>query len=323
MSGSRRKLYFGGLFYAILLCFLNDVAVSQGPQVDRTHRGIDVKRFYEEILQKNTRNAEAHYFLGIEYLREPQNTEKAVDHLEKAVAIEGDNAEYHYRLAEAYIADFTYASIFRKPFIAGKVKFQLEEAVRRDPRAIQFREALIQYYISAPSIFGGSYPKALEQADAIAAIDPYLGTVARANIYAEEGETEKAITLFKKAMRMHPEGWQAYHQFGLYYLNRRRVDDAIALFKKYAAVAPYSPDSHCALARAYERKRMYDEAIGEYQAAFRQDQSLVHLMFRMAQLYEFKGSKADAIRHYRKYLEVVPSGRTAEDARTKIRNLSG
>jgi len=320
MSAQRKTFYLTSLFCAVLAC---QNLLAQGLRADREQKSVNSKHFYEEALEKDSRNAEAHYYLGVENLREPQNTEKAVEHLEKAVELDNQNAEYHYKLAEAYIADFTYASIFRKPFIATRVKAQLEEAVEHDLRSPQYREALIQYYVFAPAILGGSFQKAREQADDIRAIDPYLGTLAHAGIYAEEGEGEKAVTLYKKAIRMFPERWQAYQRFGNYYLGVRRVDEAIVLFKKYVEVAPNTAESYNDLGRAYERKRMYNEAIAAYQAAFQKDPTQAHLVFRIAQLYEFKGAKKEAVQHYLKYLELVSGGRAADDARTKIRDLSG
>ncbi|MBM4161649.1 MAG: tetratricopeptide repeat protein [Ignavibacteria bacterium] len=321
MSGRSRTLYLGGLICYLLVFFAGQSAIAQ-PRLGRGLQFTDPKRYYEELLEKDSRNAVAHYHLGLEHLREPQDTEKAVEHLERAVELDGANAEYHYRLGEAYIADFTYASIFRKPFIAARVKAQLEQAVQYDPAAIQYREALIEYYVCAPSILGGSFGRAREQADAIAAVDPYLGTLARARICAEEGEPKNAVTLYKKAIRMHPRGWQAYQRFGIYYLNRRQVEEAIVMFKKYVEVAPINADSYLNLGRAYERKRMYNDAITAFQMAFERDQSLTHLVFRIAQLYEFKGSRREAVQFYQKYLGLVSTGRAADDARTKIRDLS-
>ncbi len=54
----------------------------------------------------------------------------------------------------------------------------------------------------------------------------------------------------------------------------------------------------------------------------KKDPSRVSLHIRVAQLFEFKGSKKDALRHYEQYLAVVPRGHSADDARVKIQQLS-
>ena len=295
---------------------------------------VDVKTqgFCQTLRQQNrVRNdgtiresnlAGAYYHLGVGNLREPSNSDRAIEQLEKAVELDDVNAEYHYMLAEAYMANYQSAGIFRMPLIAPKVKEQLELAVKLGPDSARYREALMQYYIFAPGIFGGSYQRAHNQATEISKLDPYLGMLAHASIFAEEGETEKALNLYRKAIASRPSAWQAYHHFGVYYLGIHEVDQAIAMFRKYSEVAPDQADSYNQLGKAYQLKRMYAEAIAAFQKALEKDPSLTPLVFRIAQLYEFKGNRDLAREQYQRYLSMVPSGRAADDARVKIRELA-
>ena len=67
-----------------------------------------------------------------------------------------------------------------------KVKKEFEEAVRVNPSDIAARRRIWRdYCISAPWIVGGNKDEAREQADAIAAIDPIDGHVARAALYLD------------------------------------------------------------------------------------------------------------------------------------------
>jgi tetratricopeptide (TPR) repeat protein len=280
------------------------------------------RRFDEESFAKDKKEADAYYHLGVGNLQEPSNSDIAVEHLEKAVELDETNAEYHYQLAEAYLANFEYANLLQKPFIGPKVKTQLEMAVQYDPSSIRYREALIQYCIFAPGILGGSYAKAREQADEIARRDSYLGMLAHAGILSEEGEGERSLALYRKAMRVQPKSWEAYHRLGMHYLNIQEVDEAITMFRKYIDVAPEQANSYNCLGQAYQQKRMYGEAIAAFQKALEKDPSLAHLVFRIAQLYEFKGVKNLARDHYQHYLSMIPRGRAADDAREKIRLLA-
>jgi tetratricopeptide (TPR) repeat protein len=277
------------------------------------------RRVDDETFSNEKRIADAYCHLGIENLRESSNSDIAVEQLSKAVELDETNAEYHYHLAEAYRENFEYASIFRKPFIATKVKTQLELAVQCDPSSVQYREALIQYYIFAPGILGGSYEKAHEQANIIARKDSYLGMLAHAGIYSEEGESQRSLELYKKAMFAHPASWEAYHRLGVHYLNIQEPDESIPLFRKYIEVAPDQANGYQCLGEAYQQKRMYGEAIAAFRTALEKDPSLAALVFRVAQLYEFKGAKTSALEHYQRYLSMVPRGRAADDAREKIR----
>jgi tetratricopeptide (TPR) repeat protein len=300
------------------VCVLLLLVVPTQPQLLH-QKLLEQKRFDAGTLPKDFKIADAYYRLGVENLHEPSNSDRAVENLEKAVELDDSNAEYHYMLAEAYMANFQYAGLVRMPFIAPKVKAQLELAVKCDPGSTVYREALVTYYVAAPAILGGSYQKAHEQANEISKIDQYMGMLAHAGVYAEEGESDKAVNLYKKAIYSHPALWQAYHHFGNYYLGIQEIDAAIMMFKKYVEVAPNQAESYYQLGQAYQRKRMYSETIDAFQKALERDPSRTPLVFRIAQLHEFMGNKELAREQYQRYLSMVPSGRAADDARVKIR----
>lgn len=313
--------YSLGCAFALFL-FLSPFSTDTAAQ-GLKQRFVEQKRFNEELSAKDKMEADAYYHLGIGNLQESSNSDIAVEHLEKAVGLDETNGEYHYRLAEAYLANFEYVNLFQKPFVAPKVRAQLELAVQYDPSSIRFREALIQYYVLAPGFLGGSYEKARKQADEIARRNPYLGMLAHAGILSEEGEGDRSLELYRKAMRSQPKSWEAYHRLGMHYLNAQETDDAIDMFRKYTDVASERAESFNCLGQAYQQKQMYTEAISAFQAALEKDPSLAHLVFRIAQLYEFKGTKHLAREYYQRYLSMVPRGRAADDAREKVRLLAG
>lgn len=306
------------LFSSCLLLLLSGILQSQPLQLSPHGQ----KRFESNADISNTSMAGAYYRLGVENLHDPSNADRAIDHLEKAVELDEGNAEYHFMLAEAYMANFQYAGLVRMPFLAPKVKSQLELAVKHDPGSTVYREALVNYYVYAPAILGGSYQKAHEQSEEISKIDPYVGMLAHAGVYAEEGEGDKAVNLYKKAIYSRPGSWQAYHHFGSHYLGIGEVDAAILMFQKYVEVAPDQAESYYQLGRAYQQKRKYQETIVAFQKALEKDPSRAPLVFRMGQLYEFMGNKILAREQYQRYLSMVPSGRAADDARVKVRELA-
>jgi tetratricopeptide (TPR) repeat protein len=318
MFKGKALAYSPRLFLTICIVLSAIDASAQGTR----QKFSEQRRFEDDSFLREKKVADVYYHIGVENLREPSNSDFAVEQLSKAIELDETNAEYHYQLAEAYLANFEYVSLFQKPFIAPKVKTQLELAVQYDPSSIRYREALIQYYVSAPGILGGSYAKAHAQADEIAHRDSYLGILAHAGIFSEEGEGDRSLSLFQKAMRSQPKSWEAYHRLGTHYLNIRETDDAITMFRKYVEVAPDQSNGYNCLGQAYQQKRMYAEAIAEFQKALERDPSLAPLVFRIAQLYEFKGVNNLARDHYQRYLSMIPRGRAADDAREKVRLLA-
>jgi len=313
----RRTLgYWGGIVTFLVIAPQNVlVARQQGSPARANGSAIEVEAEIASL-------AEEHFQLGLAYLNSPGSSEKAVEHLEKAAALNRGNAEYHFKLAEAYASDFSYANILRKPFLAVRVRDELELAVRFNPSSIEYREGLIQYYIMAPAILGGSYARARAEANAMSTFDPYFSLLAHANINAEEGDHESATALFMRAIAMRPTNWQGYQRFGAYCVNIQEIDRAIQQFKVYVSLKPDTAASHEILASGFVRKRMYDEAIASYLRAYEVDASQNALLFRIAQLHEFRGSVKDAAAFYAQYIASAPSGRLADDARARIAELS-
>ena len=129
-------------------------------------------------LAKFRRAPEAFFWLGRSYY-ELRDFDNAIVHAEKSVALDNKNSLYHQWLARAYGGK---ADRDRSFFLAKKVKKELEEAVRLNPSNIEARSDLEDFCLNAPWIVGGNKDEARDQVDAISALDPMEGHVARGNI---------------------------------------------------------------------------------------------------------------------------------------------
>jgi tetratricopeptide (TPR) repeat protein len=132
---------------------------------------------------QNPNSAEAYYWLGRSYY-EIRDYDNAITAAEKSVAIDAKNSVYHQWLGRIYggKADrdrsFTYAR---------KVKKEFEAAVELNPSNIAARRDLEEYCLQAPWVVGGNKDEAKTQVEAIAALDPIEGHLARA-VYDLDGQ---------------------------------------------------------------------------------------------------------------------------------------
>src|SRR6266496_1295314 len=120
----------------------------------------------EAALAEDPGDARAASYLG-RLLLAANDLDRAIESLEKSVALEESNAQYHLWLGRAYGQRAIHASVLKQPALARKVKKEFESASRLDPDNLEARFGLIEYYLRAPGVLGGSPKKADEQAEEI------------------------------------------------------------------------------------------------------------------------------------------------------------
>ncbi|MCU1246287.1 MAG: repeat protein, partial [Acidobacteria bacterium] len=128
----------------------------------------------QRLLAPLTGDAQALAMMGRIALARSE-PDKAVDYLEKAVAKNDRMAPFHYWLGSAYGQQAMVAGMLKAAMLAGKTRDQLERAVQLDPNLLEARFGLIDFYVVAPSMLGGSEDKALQQAAEIKRRDSFAG----------------------------------------------------------------------------------------------------------------------------------------------------
>lgn len=162
----------------------------------------------------------------------------AVDVLTKAVAAAPNSAEAHYQLGRAYAQMAQHASFLTQASIAPKAKEELETAVRLDPNHLKARFDLMQYYVFAPGIAGGSMDKAQEQANEIKRRDAYQGHRAWALIDNYRKKPELARKEWIDFVREQPSSSKARLALGAQYLVERNLPAAATEFEAAAKLDP-------------------------------------------------------------------------------------
>jgi tetratricopeptide (TPR) repeat protein len=157
--------------------------------------------------------------------------ERAVADAERAVKLEPRNAEYHLWLGRAYGRKADRARSF---WLARKVRREFEESVRLDPANIEARSDLLEFYTEAPGIVGGGKEKAREQAEAIAALDPLEGHLARAAYWLSEKKPEQAEAEYRHVLEAKPARAGPYLDVADFYGQR---EDAARMERAVEAAA--------------------------------------------------------------------------------------
>ena len=148
----------------------------------------------QSVISQSPASAPAFYWLGRCYY-EIHDYDHAVANGEKSVALDPKNSVYQQWLGQEYGGKADRDKSF---FVARKVKKQFEQAVQLDPSNIAARRDLEEFCVQAPWIVGGNADEAKAQVDAIAAIDPIEGHLARAvfdaRVFEKAGRWPRANT---------------------------------------------------------------------------------------------------------------------------------
>ena len=83
----------------------------------------------------------------------------------------------------------------------------------------------------------------------------------------EEGQYEKAIAEWEKALTMSPEDAEVHNNLGVALAGVGKFDEAIAHYQKALVTRPDSADVHNNIGRALTAEGKFEEAIGHYQKA--------------------------------------------------------
>ena len=309
----------------IVLLSLAAIATAQvdsaGIRLINERKFGEARSFFEKAVEKNGKNAEARYYLGMSLML-LQQFDEAQDEAEEAIDLDENVSKYHILRGQILGQKAMTANVLSQGIMAPKIKNAFLRASELDPSNVEARQALYNYYVMAPGIMGGSNEKALDQANAVVKLDPFRGYMLLANFANRiKKDTVEAELQIKKAIQAEPERGGGYKSLGYLYMRQGKFSEAYAQMQKYIEVEPKNPDSHDSYGDVLKEEKKYERAIEKYLYALSVDKNFGASIYSLAECYEFKGSKQKAKETFQWFLTVEPQGRRAEAAQKKIKEL--
>jgi Tfp pilus assembly protein PilF len=249
------------------------------------------------------------------------DTDAAVDILEKAVAQSPKSAEAHFFLGSAYGAKAQSSGMFGAAIYAGKVRDEFAQAVALNPKYVDARFGLVEFYAAAPGFMGGSFDKALDQASAIKTIDPIMGHRAYAFIYSVQKKLDLAKKEYVDAIREQPKSAKAHSFFSQYLANtEKNYAAAFAELETALKADPAYMPAFYHLGRtaslANTNLARGEEGLKKYVAYTPKENepALANAHYFLGTIYEKEGKKAEAKQSYQAALKLNPSHKKAAEA---------
>ena len=252
-----------------------------------------------------------------------EDWERAESSCRKAVTLDPGNGRFHLWQGRALGEKADRANPFAAAVLAGKVRGEFERAVQLNPKDVDARLDLAEFYLSAPGIVGGGEDKAREQAQFIATMDS-----GREHwVYARIAEKKKDATTAEREYRQYIDlshgDAEAWLNLAIFFRNQKRYDEMEQAIVKLSQ-APTTKlevleESSGMLYRAGRSYAFAMELLRRYLATGPVEAAPAHKAhYLLGTLLEKQGDKAGAAREYRASLALVRNYGMAQQALNRV-----
>jgi tetratricopeptide (TPR) repeat protein len=260
------------------------------------------KPLFLEALKEDPNKAESYYYLGI--LAINSDYDGAIDYLKKAVDLDGAVAKYHFMLGNAYGVKAQRAGILSKFGAASDCKKEYLTAIGLDPKFTDARINLIEYYLQAPGIIGGSVKKAAAESDTIKTYDPYAGNLAEALVHEYQKEKPQQEECYRKAISINPKKIDAYKALWFLCMDENDKTKADEVFKKAEATVDDKSDIYYQAGLYYTQKNDLAKATEMFEEALRKDPLNYPVYYQLGKIDLLSGSHLDeGLAYFEKFVE--------------------
>ena len=273
------------------------------------HRHIKrLRAWAEPRVTANPHDAVALFYLA-SAKEESGDFDGAMPLAEKLLALDPNDARYHLLVANICIQQAQKAGMFKGMSLAHRFRDEASKAASLDPKNVDARESLMEFYFEAPGMAGGDKKKALDLAGEIGRIDAVRGLLAQANLAGKEKNAAKQNEVYQKALTAAPHDARVLREAAGFYISDSQKKYELA--EKYALEALQidddRADTYAVLAVIYatgERWKDLDAIVTRSQKAIPDD---FGAQYQAAKVLASSGKDLPrAERYFRKYLTMEP-----------------
>jgi len=268
----------------------------------------------EPLQRSNPKEARVLYLLS-EVKEGFGDLDGALQLAEQVLVIDSQNADYHSWVAVVCGELAEKANIFRQAALARRTKKEAETAISLNPKHVDARSVLVNFYMEAPTIVGGDRQKARETAAELARIDPAEGASARAVIALAENDKTALEAAYNDEAKVGPQSYDAQMEGARYF-----ASDPVGkydLAEKYARAAlkidPGRGGAYAVLATVLARAGRVAELDGLLVQAEKNDSDDFEGYYQAAHAFLATGKELPRAESYlRKYLTQEPEAGTPD-----------
>jgi tetratricopeptide (TPR) repeat protein len=254
---------------------------------------------------------------------------EAVKQAEQCVAAQAGSALCHLALGKALGSKAMHGGMMSAMGYAGTIRDSFKKAVELEPRNLDARFSLLQFYMMAPGFMGGGTSKAEALTAQTVALNPEAGKLMQATLDMGDGKLAKAEAAAVAVRAGTDEDLLDQQEdtlvsIGMKYLADKKFADAERELRDTAKRFPDSDNAAYGIARSQQEQGKHREALaGLEQVLVKVPKAHVH--YRMAQSLQALGDKLKASAAYEKALSFKSglSKKFRSDAEEQLKALKG
>ena len=283
----------------------------------------EAKTVFEPAFKANARDAGAAFYLGRIALEERKH-DRAIDYFEAATRLDPKNSTYFLWLGRALGREAQRANVLRQPGLAKRTKAAWQRAIELDPENLDARSDLIQYYVQAPGLLGGSTEKALEQAEEIRKRNALRGYLELGALYEREKRFADAEMAYLGAAAEPSDRHVGKYRLGVFYQNTGAFEKAFDLFEAMLAADSLEYGALFQIgktgAMSGQRLARATEALQAYLTTTpgRNDPSLAAAHWRLGMIHERLQDEQRAKAEYETAVRLDPTFKPATESLKKL-----
>jgi tetratricopeptide (TPR) repeat protein len=244
----------------------------------------------------------------------------------QAAELSPRDAEMQYWKGATIFEGIQDVGMFGKMSAADDGKAAFDEAVRLDSTHVKARLGLIQFYVNAPGIAGGSYAKAKEQARAIADLPGFKirGLLSLAGVHVAEEEWADAERVYVDAAAAASNDAEraeagATHVYAL--LTKKKDATAAVARLESSKLLPSEDDRlNFVAGEVYSAKARWPEAIASYQKVLARNPDSGNCMIGLGKALVASGDAAGGVAQFERFLAVLPNDGRVDTVRDLLKD---
>ena len=159
------------------------------------------KVLFQNYLKDNPNNIKTIEYLG-DIAGQNKSWDNAIYYYNKLKQLKPTEANYHYKYGGVMGMKAKESYKFKALGMISEIKSSFEKAISLNPKHIEARAALVEFYLQLPGIVGGSEKKAMFYANEIAQISAVDGYLSKGHIAEYFGRFKEAEIQYKKAIEI-------------------------------------------------------------------------------------------------------------------------